>query len=95
MTIKDRINQALTWETDEDKLIAIIYEIGKEIATRKICNEHNARVAKMRAAAKGHRYHALCDSIIDAGGPDIIYSPNYAGDILDTFGNDLVADYQK
>jgi len=93
MTIEERIRQALTWETEEDKLIAIIYEMGKEAATKTVCDEHNKRLIKMQAAARASRYHILCRKIIDEGG-GIIYSPHYAGDITETFGDNEISLYK-
>lgn len=92
MTIKERIAQAARGESEIDHLIFAVFEMGKEAAAREICDEHNRRVALMRQAANTHPYRHLCNSIIDAGQGepygDIIYTPHYAGDMTDTFGND-------
>jgi len=78
-TIAEKIND-LDWDNPVERLVALAYIAGQEAATKTICDIHNSRIAKMRQAAKNHRYHRLANSIIDAGG-DMIYSPHYAGDV--------------
>ena len=90
MTILQKIQASLNgdWSDPETKMIALAYLAGKEAATKRICDEHSARIKKMRVAASAVRYHKLATAIIDAGGSGIIYSADYAGDVT----NELCAD---
>lgn len=72
------------------KLIAMAYHIGKETATRQICDIHNERIAKARKAAKSARYHRMAGAILDAMGGDMIYTDAYAGGMTRTFGGDEI-----
>lgn len=74
--------------------------MGSTAAVRRVCDEHTARLARMRQAADAVRYHHLAHAIIDAGlvgrrdgwsvrdNNDAIYDGDYAGDYPDTFGGD-------
>ena len=72
------------------KLVAMAYYMGRESASREICDEHNTRIAKARDKAKGLRYHIMANGVLDAMGGDMIYSPDYAGDMTDSFGRDPI-----
>ena len=97
MTIKDRIKDLCkrnVWDIGEadspasvDKMIILAYWIGKEVATRKVSDDYRALIAEMRDRAAGVRYNKLCNYVI--GDKDYIYQPDYAGDVLSTFGGDL------
>jgi hypothetical protein len=66
-----------------NKLIALAYALGRTEAARAICDEHTRRVKKAREAADQLRYHNLGNAVLDAMGGDIIYTPDYAGDVID------------
>ena len=72
------------------KLIAMAYYIGRESAVKEICDIHSARVTAARQAAKGYRYHRMANAVLNAMGGDMIYHPDYAGDMTDTFGDDEI-----
>lgn len=81
------------WEPGEiNQLIRVAYFLGREGATRTICDKHNAIVAEMRERANQCRYHHMAHTIIgERQGTkydDIIYSPDYACDFTNEFGND-------
>ena len=87
MTIREKL-QSLDWDNPIEKLVALAYLAGQEVATRKICDEHNKRVAKMRTKASEMRYHKLANAVIDAAGGDIIYDSNYAQGVLEELCED-------
>jgi len=92
MTAADKIKQLVkdvgpTPKTQEG-LIVLAYWMGRESAAKSVCDEHNKRVAAMRAAADKEHCHHVAHRVITAGGADQIYSPDYAGDVTSTFGGD-------
>lgn len=97
MTIKDRVNTIMhtphIWDADErtpatvDKMIAMAYYMGYEMATREVSDQYNTLIAAQRKRANACRYSKMANAII--GDQDYIYSPDYAGDMTNTFGNDV------
>lgn len=88
-------NAVQNWATgDNNQIIRIAYFLGREQATKEICDQHNFRIATMRERAKKVRYHNLVNSIIDnvddngVKTDDSIYSPDYAGDFGHEFAQD-------
>lgn len=103
MTQRDRITQALhEGDGGVEKLLRLAYYMGATAVARRVCDEHTARLARMRAAADKVRYHHQAHAIISAGlegrrdgwtvagDKDAIYDGDYAGDYPDTFGGDPV-----
>jgi hypothetical protein len=92
MTASEKISQLVRTlgptPTTPDGLLVLAYYMGREEAARRLCDEHNKRVAAMRAAADQEHCHHVAHRVITAGGPDQIYSPDYAGDVTSTFGGD-------
>jgi hypothetical protein len=85
MTASEKISQLVRTlgptPTTPDGLLVLAYYMGREEAARRLCDEHNKRVAAMRAAADQEHCHHVAHRVITAGGPDQIYSPDYAGDV--------------
>jgi hypothetical protein len=83
MTIREKIETAVNsdWSDPLDKLIALAYLAGQEVATKKLCDTYAERVAKMRSATIGLRYYRQANQIVDAAGGDLIYDANYAQDV--------------
>lgn len=98
MNIKQKIKQIVATvtydgeavDTQRNKLIALAYYIGREEGVKRICDKHAAKIAAMRVKARSCRYHNMSHAVIDAGGQDIIYDADYAGDMTATFGDDAV-----
>lgn len=96
MTIKDRVTTIMTsqhnWDDDEhtpatvEKMIAMAYYMGREMATREISDQYNALIAAQRERANACRYSKMANAII--GDQDYIYSDDYRGEMTSTFGND-------
>lgn len=90
MKIKERIEKALkcrNFETDNiDKIIAIAYYMGKEKATKEICDRHKKIFDEQKERAKKCRYHKMAMEVI--GNERTIYSDDYSNDITKTFGDD-------
>lgn len=93
MTYRERIDLAILGHSmdrdDIDKLIALAYWMGCEDATRKICDAAAEVFAEQQARAKECRYHDMAMSV--QGNISRIYSPDYAGDMGRTFGDDEYA----
>jgi hypothetical protein len=88
-----RIVHEADFENDEiGKIIAMAYYIGRESVAKKLCDEHSRRVSKARTKAGRMRYHRMINSVLNAMGGDIIYSPDYSGDMTATFGSDEVSE---
>jgi hypothetical protein len=93
MTAHEKIKQAMQHGPTPDSidgLICLAYYIGREAAARTICDEHNRRIAAMRAQADAEHCRHVAHRVIDAAGGDSIYSGDYAGDVTATFGADEV-----
>jgi len=92
MTAADKIKQLVKdvgpTPTTQEGLLVLAYWMGRESAAKSVCDEHNRRVAAMRAAADKEHCHHVAHRVITAGGADQIYSPDYAGDVTSTFGGD-------
>jgi len=72
------------------KLIAMAYYMGRETATREICDRHNQQMTDMRKRADTCRYHIMANAIIGDRTADQIYSGDYAGEMMGTFGADEI-----
>lgn len=93
MKMKDKLKSALKHgpvPDSEDGMICYAYYAGREAASKKLCDEYKRRVSAMCAQAERERYYYVAHRVIDAGGGDSIYSPDYAGDVTATFGDDQV-----
>ena len=93
-TVRNRIKEAvykLDNKDDDtlDKLLAIAYYMGREEATKEISDKYNALLAEQRRRAEQRRYYKMAREII--GESQMIYSPDYAGEMGSTFGDDLTA----
>jgi hypothetical protein len=86
--IKKLVDTVGPTPTTPDGLIVLAYWMGRESAAKTVCDEHNRRVELMREAARKEHCHHVAHRVIDAGGQDQIYSPDYAGDVTSTFGGD-------
>jgi hypothetical protein len=62
--------------------------MGREEATKTICDKHNRKMLDMRNRANAVRYKNMAHDIIGKNEEDVIYSPDYACDMGSTFGND-------
>jgi hypothetical protein len=89
----DKVNELVSQNGPEpstlEQLVVFAYYMGREEATKRICDEHNRRIKVMRDRANAMRYYKLASSVIGAEG-SMIYSSDYAGDVISTFGNDEV-----
>jgi ABC-type Fe3+-citrate transport system substrate-binding protein len=92
MTVIERINLAVSsgnYEHDNiDKLISLAYHIGKEIATREVCDKHTKIFNECRERAKHERYYNIANRVLGNINNDVIYHPDYAMDMKSTFGSD-------
>ena len=70
------------------KLVSIAYYMGRESAVKETLDTHTTRVSMARAKAKSIRYCHMANAVLDAMGGDMIYHPDYAGDMTSTFGDD-------
>ena len=90
MKIKNRIKQAIhnfNGNADNiDTLIAIAYFMGREDAAKNICDDVHDIFAKQIERANNCRYSKMAMTI--QGGKTRSYSPDYAGEISKTFGDD-------
>lgn len=91
MTIKERIKQAINngeaFQDDcIDKLIAMAYYIGKEEATKTICDKSQEVFASQVERAKECRYHKMAMQV--QGDVKMISSYDYRQDMTKTFGDD-------
>jgi ABC-type Fe3+-citrate transport system substrate-binding protein len=91
-TIKEMVTTAVKtadYENDNiKKIIAIAYHMGRESAVKETLDTHNTKVSKARAKAKSIRYCHMVNAVLDAMGGDMIYHPDYSGDMTSTFGDD-------
>ena len=92
-TIKEVVLASVTTAEYDDtdnfkKLIAMAYYMGRESATKEVLDIHNTKVSRARDKANTIRYHHVANDVLDAMGGDIIYHPDYAGDMTSTFGDD-------
>jgi DNA-directed RNA polymerase delta subunit len=71
---------------DIRKIIATAYYMGREAAAREICDDAHKIFEDQKSRAEECRYYNLAKQI--QGGVSIIYSPDYAGDVTNTFGKD-------
>lgn len=90
-TVRNRIKEAVYSSDDKeddklDKLLALAYYMGREEATREVSNKYNAVLEAQRQRAEACRYHKMAAAIV--GDVKFVYSPNYAGEVTATFGND-------
>ena len=93
--LKDRIREiaygdAADFEMEQDtylKMVKIAYYMGLEDSARSICDRHKAIYNEQYKRDSKCRYHHMAYNII--GNIDEIYDPNYAGDMTDSFGDDL------
>lgn len=93
-TARNRIKEAVHKSDNKDddtldKLLAIAYYMGREEATKEISDKYNALLAEQRRRAEQCRYYKMAREVI--GESQMIYSPDYAGEIGSTFGDDLTA----
>lgn len=91
-TVRDRIKEAVYADKDMEgdslnKLLALAYYMGREEATRETSDKYNAVLAEQRKRAESCRYHKMAAAII--GDVKAVYSPDYAGEMSLTFGNDV------
>ncbi len=94
-TAKQLVNDCVSTHCEPNTpqgLIAYAYLMGRESATRTICDEHNRRTDLMRVAARAEHCHHVANRVLDAAGGDMIGSGDYAGDITLTFGGDLISE---
>ncbi len=91
MTVKERVLETLNvvdMDCDSyEKLIAMAYYMGRERATREICDKHNARMKKIKERAKSCRYWKMAEKVLGEEAGEI-YSADYAGDMTETFADD-------
>lgn len=85
MKIREKFKN-LNWDNEVEHMVALAYLAGKEEATKRICDIHNTQISQMQNRAKSCRYYKMAYSII--GGNNIIYSPDYAGDVTSELCND-------
>jgi len=92
MTVIERINKAIelkNYEHDSiDKIISLAYYIGKETATKDICDKHSRIFNECRKRAKQERYYNIANRVLGVNNNDIIYHSDYACDMKYTFGSD-------
>lgn len=89
MTLKERVLKSLEANMDGDtidKLLQFAYYMGRETATKSICDRHNEIIKMQKERANQCRYHKLAADII--GQFTFIYSDDYDGDFIDAFGDD-------
>lgn len=92
MKIKERIEKALSNlgnfgnEDSIDKLIAVAYYMGREQASKEICDKVSDIFAEQKDRAEKSRYHNMAMNI--QGNIDAIYSSDYAQDMTKAFGGD-------
>lgn len=90
MTIIERVQKAVVefnGDNDNiDKLIACAYYFGRENATREIADKYNSVFDEQRERAAKCRYYNVALDVI--GNTHYIYSPDYAGNMHETFGSD-------
>lgn len=91
MTLLDKIHAACKNADysdirDLDTLIAVVYSIGREEATREISDKYNDLIAEQNRRADQCRYSKMAHKIV--GDMQYIYSPDYRGDSLECWGSD-------
>lgn len=69
-----------------DKLISLAYYMGRESATKEVCNEAKKIFEEQHERASESRYYMMAQKVV--GGQTYIYHPDYAGDMTDMFGGD-------
>lgn len=88
--INNRVHETLCKNckepADVDKLILIAYYLGREDATRKVCDDYNELIDEMLKRAEQSRYHKLAHDII--GEKHYVYESDYSGTVHEAFGND-------
>lgn len=89
MTRLERLKAALKtrdYEADTvDALLAFAYYAGREEATKESHDKYTALIEGQNKRAATCRYHHMVRYII--GEQKYIYSPDYAGDKLETYGD--------
>jgi len=89
-TVKSRILTALEsrdMESDNlEKIITLAYYMGREHVAKEVCDSARKIFSEQKKRALELRYHKL--GLTVQGNIDIIYHPDYAGDIISLFGND-------
>lgn len=91
-TVRDRIKEAVYADKDMEsdnlnKLLALAYYMGREEATRETSDKYNAVLEAQRKRAEACRYYKMAAAII--GNFKAVYSPDYAGEMSLTFGDDV------
>lgn len=91
-TVRNRIKEAIYNSEDKeddtiDKLLALAYYMGREEATRETSDKYNAVLEAQRKRAEACRYYKMAAAII--GDVKAVYSPDYAGEMSLTFGDDV------
>ena len=91
MTIIERIKKAtktgFSPDADSmDKLIMLAYYFGREEATKEVSDEYVRKLQAIKYRAEKSRYHKMARKIV--GDCSYIYFPDYAQDMLGTFGSD-------
>ncbi len=90
-TVRNRIKEAVYADKDMEsdslnKLLALAYYMGREEATRETSDKYSAVLAEQRKRAEACRYYKMAAAII--GDVKAVYSPDYAGEMSLTFGDD-------
>lgn len=90
MTRIERVKAAIKaggYEKDTlDALIAFAYYAGREEATKESHDKYNALIEEQNKRADECRYSHMAHKVV--GDQKYIYSPDYAGDMLETYGSD-------
>ena len=88
LQIKEAVYAGKDMESDSlNKLLALAYYIGREEATRETSDKYNAVLEAQRKRAEACRYYKMAAAII--GDVKAVYSPDYAGEMSLTFGDDV------
>ena len=82
--VRQMVKSANMSEDSVARLVALAYWMGREEATRKICDKHNNMIADMIYRATECRYHKMVSNVI--GDCTVIYDDDYAGEFTATFG---------
>ncbi|MFA5037344.1 MAG: hypothetical protein WC479_09245 [Candidatus Izemoplasmatales bacterium] len=79
-TLRERINQAQSMDTDINRLIMMAYYVGCHDGVKRVCDKHSVILANMRKRADACRYHILANSVIGSRNNDTIYDGDYSSD---------------